>query len=247
MWLQLTTMLAEQAKRPGESEPPWMKVILPLILMIAYALSALLKNRSKKPPSSQPRPMQGPGSAAPSAPRSQTNQRVVQPGPPRAAERTAPRPTAAPAARPVQAVARRPAQQAQPAQRKQVVPAATGRLPVPTAPRGQRRPVARSLAESAALSAKAQQQMTSTSSAESAALPVKAQQQMTSTREAARLRQQSGRAAGQPQAAPAQRPKKAADRLNLALGQRHDWARAIVLAEILGRPVGLREGPSAHA
>ena len=219
MWQQLLGILADIPK-PGE-DVQWRKLWPMLILAVLYALSGWIKNKQSKksPPPSQP---------TPTPPRQQTRSL-----PSYARKRVAHKPTQQPSkptqqpSRPIPTI-ERPV----PTARRPAGPQIT-RRPTPTPPRRpavQKRLVVRPPTHAAAAALTGQ--LTSDK--------ITAKRQMTSTRKATQLRRASREE--KKTAVAAQAP--AIEPLQQILSNRNTAAQAIVMAEILGQPLGLRTSGS---
>lgn len=221
MWQQLLGILADIPK-PGE-DVQWRKLWPMLILAVLYALSGWIKNKQSKksPPPSQP---------TPTPPRQQTRSL-----PSYARKRVAHKPTQQPSkptqqpSRPIPTI-ERPV----PTARRPAGPQVTRRpSPTPTPPRQpvvQKRPIVRPPKHTAAAALAGQLTRDQ----------IAAKRQMTSTRKAVQLRQASHKK--KKTAAAAQAP--AIEPLQQVLSNRNTAAQAIVMAEILGQPLGLRTNGS---
>ena len=223
MWQELSAILAGVPKLPDEDGQPWHRLWPMLILVVLYTLSGWIKNKQSKksPPPSQP---------TPTPPRQQTRSL-----PSYARNRGAHKPTQQPA-RPAQQPSRpiptieRPV----PTARSTAEPQITRRpSPTPTPPRRpavQKRLVVRPPKHAAAAALAGQ--LTSDQ--------ITAKRQMTSTRKATQLRRASREE--KKTAVAAQAP--AIEPLQQILSNRNTAAQAIVMAEILGQPLGLRTSGS---
>ncbi|MCK5272786.1 MAG: hypothetical protein KAJ52_09410 [Sedimentisphaerales bacterium] len=216
MWQQLSDILAGIPKLPDEDGQPWHRLWPMLILVALYALSGWIKNKQSKqsPPPSQPKP---------TPPRQQTRS-LPSYARKRIAHKQAQQPS-----RPVQQPSR-PAQQ--PSR-----PIPTIERPVPTArrpagpqitrrPAVQRQPVTKPPKHTAAAALAGQ--LTKDQ--------ITAKRQMTSTRKAVQLR----RASHKKKKTAAATQTQAVEPLQQVLRNRNTAAQAIVMAEILGQPLGLR-------
>jgi len=228
MWIQMQTLLSSLAERSRDSNRPWGKLLVPLIIMALYALSTLLKNRPKRPGSTSSRPT--PAARGPSYGRQSETRRASGPQP--ATPATAkPRPVAP--ARPT--VARPTPKQPRPAR-----PSVSGQVQQPR----QLRPTPVAQPPRSQIQAKVKAQV---GQRRAAGTPAR---QAVQTAAAGRAKQPPSaavpavrRRAAQPQQAVQPHTTRAAtSRLQVALNLPNEWARAIVYAEILGRPVGLRSG-----
>lgn len=230
MWQELSAILAGVPKLPDEDGQSWHRLWPMLILVVLYTLSGWIKNKQSKksPPPSLP---------TPTPPRQQTRSL-----PSYARNRGAHKPTQQPA-RPVQQPSR-PAQQPSrpiptierpvPTARRTAGPQITRRpSPTTTPPRRpavQKRLVVRPPTHAAATAMAGQ--ITSDQ--------ITAKRQMTSTRKATQLRRASREE--KKTAVAAQAP--AIEPLQQILSNRNTAAQAIVMAEILGQPLGLRTSGS---
>ncbi len=227
MWQELSAILAGVPKLPDEDGQPWHRLWPMLILVVLYTLSGWIKNKQSKksPPPSPP---------TSTPPRQQTRSL-----PSYARNRGAHKPTQQPA-RPEQPS--RPAQQPSrpiptiegpvPTVRRRAAPQIT-RRPTPTPPRRlavQKRLAVRPPTHAAAAALTGQ--LTSDK--------ITAKRQMTSTRKATQLRRASREE--KKTAVAAQAP--AIEPLQQILSNRNTAAQAIVMAEILGQPLGLRTSGS---
>jgi len=240
MWTQLLTLLAARRPEPPSDEGAgWHKLIFPLVIMILYGLSSLVKRKQEKQ-SQRPQPSterEAPPQRTTRTPlpsyarktRDVRPERTVQteevPQPVRRPAATAQRPaparpiTVQPAPRRVQRTARPRPPQAR---------------PVPAAPQKPRRiavPSEVAQARTEVASAKPRRVASSARRVSSRAL---AEKQMMSTQEAQELRdtrrEQDVRVEG----------GSVIGRLQLPLQGADDLARAVVYAEILGKPMGLQ-------
>jgi len=223
MWRQLLAILADIPK-PGENTQPLRKLWPILILVVLYTLSGWIKNKQSKksPPPSQP---------TPTPPRQQTRSlpsyarnRVPkpdqqQPSRPPTPQPSKPIPTIQ---RPVPTTARRPAGPQVTRQPRMAPP--------PGRPAVQKRPVSRPPKHAAAAALTGQ--LTSDQ--------ITAKRQMTSTRKAVRLR----RATREEKKTVATAQVPAIGPLQQVLRNSNTAAQAIVMAEILGQPLGLRTSGS---
>lgn len=223
MWRQLLAILADIPK-PGEDTQPLRKLWPMLILVALYALSGWIKNKQNKksPPPSQP---------TPTPPRQQTrslpsyarnrsaHKPTQQPSRPPTQQPSKPIPTIQ---RPVPTAARRPA-------RPQVT-RQPRMAPPPGRPAVQKRPVTRPPKHAAAAALTGQLSRDQ----------ITAKRQMMATREAVQLR----RASREEEKTTAVARVLATEPLQQVLRNRNTAARAIVMAEILGQPLGLRTSGS---
>ena len=222
MWQQLSDILAGIPKLPDEDGQPWHRLWPMLILVALYALSGWIKNKQSKqsPPPSQPKP---------TPPRQQTRSL-----PSYARKRVAHKPAQQPS-RPVQQPSKpiptieRPVTAA----RRPAGPQITRRpSPTPMPPRRpavQKRLVIRPPKHAAAALAG---QLTSDQ--------ITAKRQMMSTRKAVQLR----RTSYTKKKTAAATQTQATEPLQQVLRDRDTAAQAIVMAEILGQPLGLRTSGS---
>jgi hypothetical protein len=229
MWQELSAILAGVPKLPDEDGQSWHRLWPMLILVVLYTLSGWIKNKQSKksPPPSQP---------TPTPPRQQTRSL-----PSYARNRGAHKPTQQPA---------RPAQQpSRPAQQPSR-PIPTIERPVPTArrpagPQITRRPSptptpARRPAVQKRLVVRPPKHAAAALTGQLTSDQITAKRQMTSTRKATQLRQASREE--KKTAVAAQVP--AIEPLQQILSNRNTAAQAIVMAEILGQPLGLRTSGS---
>ena len=224
MWRQLLATLADISK-PGEGEQQWHRLWPMLILVILYTLSSLLKNRQSKktPPPSQrtPTPPRQQTRTLPSYARKRNSHKPIQQSPKPIQRPSKPIPSVEKPKRPVPQ-ARRPAGPQVTRQPKTSPPAGW--------PTVQKRTVTRPPKHAAATALAGQ----------IASDQVAAKKQMIATRKTAQLRRASRKEKKTTKVArvPAIEP------LQQVLRDRDTAARAIVMAEILGQPLGLRTSGS---
>jgi len=228
MWLNNLTMVM------AEDDGSGLYRLLPILIISAlYALSGLLKKKEqqkkqqqKRPaPKSQRReetlptyarrkPQQPVGTAAP---RSKPAPRTPQPGPGRKPTSSAPRPRPVPSRRPA----------AETPVPIEIIPEPIARrpkpIPIPSAQRKKPAKAPKTAARPAELAhtrdrIKAKQQMPQVVKVVESKIPSRRKEKSSTTA----------------------RKDLAADRLDLALGQKNVLVRAIVYAEILGKPIGLK-------
>jgi hypothetical protein len=240
-WLNIFLMLAED--EPGDTESALKKIVPLLIIMILYGLSSIFKGRQQKkpPPSTKPPPQYKPIEKGESSQQqrlpSYARQATTRPGP--AQPQPSPRPVAT-------SPTRQPGAQGLP-QRPPVRQQPTPTRPVPAQPRHPA-PVARQPMER--IPRPAQPSTAAGQSAGAAAMAVirakkeKHQAQLAyeqqKKRDAAQAAQQLHRDVTPPLETPVP-TVSTQEKLLLALQQSDEAARAIVYAEIIGKPLALRK------
>jgi len=222
MWRQLLAILADIPK-PGEDTQPLRKLWPMLILVVLYTLSGWIKNKQSKksPPPSRP---------TPTPPRQQTRSlpSYARKRVPKPVQQQPSRPPTPQPSKPIPTI-QRPA----PTARRPAGPQVTRQprmAPPPGRPAVQKRPVTRPPKHAAAVALAGQ--LTKDQ--------IAAKRQMMATREAAQLRRTSREE--EKTAVAAQAP--AIESLQQVLSNRNTAAQAIVMAEILGQPLGLRTSGS---
>jgi len=230
MWRQLSDILAGIPKLPDEDGQQWHRLWPMLILVALYTLSGWIKNKQSKksPPPSKPTPTpphQQTRSLPSYARKRIAHKQAQQPfGPAQQPSRPAQQPS-----RPIPTL-ERPA----PTARKPAGPQVTRRpTPTPAPPRRpavQKRSVTRPPKHTAAAALAGQLTRDQ----------ITAKRQMTATRKTVQLRQAPHKKKKTTVAAQTQ----AVEPLQQVLSNRNTAAQAIVMAEILGQPLGLRKSGS---
>ncbi|MCK4629772.1 MAG: hypothetical protein KAT56_12265 [Sedimentisphaerales bacterium] len=225
MWRQLSDILAGIPKLPDEDGQQWRRLWPMLILVILYTLGGLLKKRQSKksPPPSRPTPTppRQQTRTLPSYARKRSDHKPIQQSPRPIQQPSKPIPSVERPERPV-LQARRPAGPQVTRQPRMAPPAVR--------PVVQKRPVSRppKYAAAAALAGQI------------ASDQVAAKRQMIATRKATQLRRTSR---GEKKTTAVTRVP-AIEPLQQVLRDRDTAAQAIVMAEILGQPLGLRTSGS---
>ena len=232
MWQELSAILAGIPKLPDEDGQPWHRLWPMLILVALYTLSGWIKNKQSKqsPPPSRPTPK-------PTPPRQQTrslpsyarkriaHKQAQQPfGPAQQPSRPAQQPS-----RPIPTI-ERPVPTARKPARPQITRRPTPTPAPPRRPAVQKRSVTRPPKHTA----------TAALTGQLTRDQITAKRQMTPTRKAVQLRQAPHKKKKATVAAQTQ----AVEPLQQVLGNRNTAAQAIVMAEILGQPLGLRTSGS---